>query len=76
MNNQRLLIAVLILAYVFSPSLLNWMINPEGSWLRPYIIWSGLIVAAFIVQLSERPSEDLNKNNKTSELKQADNSKS
>jgi len=57
MNNQRLLIVVLILAYVFSPSLLNWMINPEGSWLRPYIIWSGVILTAFILQFRGRRNE-------------------
>ncbi len=49
MNNQQLLIAVLIVAYVFSPTLLNWMINPEGSWLRPYIIWFFMILAAVFV---------------------------
>ncbi|GAA6154410.1 hypothetical protein [Pseudoteredinibacter isoporae] len=49
MNNQQLLIAVLIIAYVFSPTLLNWMINPEGSWLRPYIIWFFMILAAVFV---------------------------
>ncbi len=46
MNNQQTLIAVLIIAYVFSPTLLNWMINPEGSWLRPYAIWFFMILAA------------------------------
>jgi len=48
-NNQQLLIVVLIIAYFFSPTLLNWMINPEGSWLRPYIIWVAMIIAALFV---------------------------
>jgi len=25
------------------------MINPEGSWLRPYIIWVAMIIAALFV---------------------------
>lgn len=57
MNNHRLLIVVLILTYVFSPSLLNWMINPEGSWLRPYILWTGLIITAFVLQLQGRHND-------------------
>ncbi|MCV6626033.1 MAG: hypothetical protein OIF38_08045 [Cellvibrionaceae bacterium] len=49
MNNQQLLIAVLIIAYVFSPTLFNWMINPDGSWLRPFIIWLMLLLGAVLV---------------------------
>lgn len=50
MTNQRLLIGLLLGAYVFSPSLLTWMIDPEGTWYRPYIIWAALIVAAYLFQ--------------------------
>lgn len=57
MNNQQLLIAVLIVAYVFSPTLLNWMINPEGSWLRPYIIWVVMLLATIFVYQPWRDDE-------------------
>lgn len=54
MNNQRLLICLLLGAYVFSPSLLTWMIDPEGAWYRPYILWAALIVAAYLFQRTPR----------------------
>jgi len=50
MHNQRLLILILLVAYIFSPTLFAWMINPEGAWYRPYIIWASLIATAFIFQ--------------------------
>lgn len=50
MTNQRLIILALLIAYIFSPTVFTWMINPEGAWYRPYIIWAMLIVAAFVLQ--------------------------
>lgn len=50
MQNQRLLIFLLLGAYIFSPSLLTWVIDPDGAWYRPYFIWALLIVAAFLFQ--------------------------
>lgn len=55
MNNQRLVILLLLIAYIFSPTLFTWIINPEGAWYRPYIIWGLVIVLAFIVQLRKKP---------------------
>ncbi|WP_439133230.1 hypothetical protein [Pseudomaricurvus sp.] len=49
MHNQRLLVLFLLIAYIFSPTLFTWMINPEGAWYRPYIIWAMVILTAYIV---------------------------
>lgn len=54
MNNQRLVILLLLVAYIFSPSLFNWIINPEGAWYRPYIVWVVVIVIAFIMQIRRK----------------------
>lgn len=54
MNNQRLVILLLLVAYIFSPSLFNWIINPEGAWYRPYIVWIVVIVIAFIMQIRRK----------------------
>jgi hypothetical protein len=54
MNNQRLVILLLLVAYIFSPSLFNWIINPAGSWYRPYIVWVVVIVIAFIMQIRRK----------------------
>ncbi len=50
MNNQSRIIFLLLIAYLFSPSLFSWMADPAGSWLRPYLVWSLVIVTAFIIQ--------------------------
>lgn len=54
MNNQRLVILLLLVAYIFSPSLFNWIINPEGAWYRPYLVWVAVIVIAFIMQIRRK----------------------
>ena len=51
MNNQRLVILLLLVAYIFSPSVFNWIVDPEGSWYRPYIVWLLVIAIAFSLQL-------------------------
>lgn len=56
MNNQRLVILLLLIAYIFSPTLFTWIINPEGAWYRPYIIWVLVIIIAFVMQLRKKPS--------------------
>lgn len=58
MNNQRLLIGLLLGAYIFSPSLLTWMIDPSGAWYRPYILWIALIVTAYLLQRKPRRRTD------------------
>ncbi len=50
MNQQRPLILLLLLAYIFTPTLYAWVISPSGVWYKPYIIWLLVIVAAFVVQ--------------------------
>lgn len=57
MNNHRLVILLLIAGYVFSPVLFNWMINPEGAWFRPYIIWALIIVVAYLIQGRRKPND-------------------
>lgn len=54
MNNQRLVILLLLIAYIFSPTLFNWIINPDGVWYRPYIVWVVVIAIAFIMQVRRK----------------------
>ena len=46
----RPLILLLMALYIVSPSLFSWMINPNGAWYRPYIIWMLVIIVAFYLQ--------------------------
>lgn len=58
MNNQRLVILLLLLAYLFSPTLFTWVLHPEGAWYRPYLIWVAVIVIAYALQRHrKRPHE-------------------
>lgn len=54
MNSQRLVILLLLIGYIFSPTLFTWIINPEGAWYRPYLIWLLVIVIAFVIQLRRK----------------------
>jgi hypothetical protein len=56
MNNQRLVILLLLIAYIFSPTLFTWIIDPEGAWYRPYIMWMLVIAVAYAIQARKRPS--------------------
>lgn len=59
MNNQRLVILLLLVAYIFSPSLFNWIINPAGAWYRPYIVWVIVILIAFVMQIRRKNFREL-----------------
>jgi len=59
MNNQRLVILLLLIGYIFSPTLFTWIINPEGAWYRPYIIWMLVIAIALVMQLRRKKPPDL-----------------
>jgi hypothetical protein len=50
MNKQRPLLLFVLVAYIFSPTLYGWVINPAGAWYKPYIIWAMVIVLAYIMQ--------------------------
>jgi hypothetical protein len=54
MNNQRLVILLLLVAYIFSPRLFTWILNPEGAWYRPFIVWVVVIAIAFVMQLRRK----------------------
>lgn len=58
MNNQRLVILLLLIGYIFSPTLFSWIINPEGAWYRPYLIWVLVIAIAFVIQLRRKKSHN------------------
>ncbi len=59
MNNQRLVILLLLIAYIFSPTVFDWIINPEGAWYRPYIAWIFVIAVAFVIQLRRKKYQDI-----------------
>ena len=44
--------------YLFSPAIMDWWIDADGAWYRPYVLWLILIVVTFILQ-SQRDADEL-----------------
>ncbi|HWV15074.1 MAG TPA: hypothetical protein VN030_06545 [Cellvibrio sp.] len=59
MHHQRLVILLLLIAYLFSPSLFTWIISPNGVWYRPYIFWIGVVIVTFAFQMSRKKPHKL-----------------
>jgi len=53
----RPLILFILGLYIFSPTLFTWMVNPNGAWYRPYIIWVVVIVIAYFLQSRTTPND-------------------
>ncbi|MCE2027063.1 hypothetical protein [Sessilibacter corallicola] len=54
MNNpvvtHRLLILLLLVLTSFSPALFSWVLSEQGTWYRPFIVWSFVILIAYLLQ--------------------------
>ncbi|MBX2807320.1 MAG: hypothetical protein KTR20_01705 [Cellvibrionaceae bacterium] len=50
MSNQRFLFLTLFIAYTFAPTLFSWVASPEGSWLKPFMVWTLVIIGAYLLQ--------------------------
>jgi hypothetical protein len=55
---SRSIMWLIFAAYVFAPTAFGWMIDPGGAWYRPYIIWAGIVLAAFLLQPRTTDSEN------------------
>ena len=55
---NRALVLLMGLAFVFYPSITEWVTSGETTWYRPYQIWLVVVVAAFWNQRA-RFSDDL-----------------
>jgi len=56
MNNHRFIFFILLIGYIFTPTLFNWLISPEGSWYKPFILWIFIIIGAYLFQRSQKLS--------------------
>lgn len=43
MYSYRLVLLLVLSFYLFSPVIIDWWIEPAGTWYRPFIIWLMLI---------------------------------
>ena len=50
MNKPSPLVYMALVAYIFAPTLIGWVMNPHGEWYRPFGLWLLVVVVAFCVQ--------------------------
>jgi hypothetical protein len=50
MNRQSPLILLLLVAYIFLPTLLHWLTDASNGWYKPFIVWLGVILGAYLLQ--------------------------
>lgn len=44
---DRLVLLLLIAAYILSPVLMQWWLDAGSTWYRPYLIWLLLIILTY-----------------------------
>ncbi len=54
MNRRRPILLLLLIAYIFSPSLMGWIFDTNGVWYRPFIIWTIVIAIAFAIAVQDK----------------------
>lgn len=51
------LLLLIILSFVFMPTLQEWIVQGGANWYRPFIIWLVVIVYVFITQSGGQQDE-------------------
>jgi hypothetical protein len=46
----RLVLILVVGIYLFSPAIMDWWIDADGVWYRPYLLWLILILVTFVLQ--------------------------
>jgi len=54
MTRQSPLLLLILMLFIFLPSLVRWMMSADGAWYRPYLIWALVIVATYLFQRKTR----------------------
>jgi len=50
MNKHQPLLLLLLVVYIIFPSLVDWVIDAQAGWYRPFIFWAVVVLVAFILQ--------------------------
>jgi uncharacterized membrane protein len=54
---NRALLLMLGIAFIFFPSIEEWLFTGDVAWYRPYLIWLLVVIAAYWNQHSRYPDE-------------------
>jgi hypothetical protein len=44
------LVFLALLGYICFPFMVDWLLDPDGHWYRPFIVWLFVVVIAFLIQ--------------------------
>ncbi|MCY4045215.1 MAG: hypothetical protein OXE99_09055 [Cellvibrionales bacterium] len=50
MHIHRGILLVLVVIFIFSPTIQDWVSNNAGQWYRPFIVWAVVIGFAYLSQ--------------------------
>ena len=58
MDTDRLLIILILGAYLLSPAIIDWWSESGRAWYRPYLLWLGLIMLSYWIARSGNRDRD------------------
>ena len=47
---HRAILSLLLVLYVFTPSIQAWVLESGAAWYRPYIAWAVVIFTTYLLQ--------------------------
>ena len=50
MNISPVLLLIMLVVFVFAPSLQDWVTQGGSMWYRPYLMWLAVVIFVFIAQ--------------------------
>jgi hypothetical protein len=56
MHQQRPFFLLILVAFMLSPSIVDWATNPQPIWYKPFILWAMVVLAAYVIQRRKKSS--------------------
>ncbi|MEY4589497.1 MAG: hypothetical protein RL497_1573 [Pseudomonadota bacterium] len=56
MHQQRPFLLLILVAFMLSPSFINWATNPQPIWYKPFLVWALVVLAAYFIQRHKKSS--------------------
>ncbi|MDX5298706.1 MAG: hypothetical protein LPK85_07120 [Gammaproteobacteria bacterium] len=53
----RLIFLLVLAIYIFSPTIMDWWIQPGSLWYRPFLIWLALVGLAMWLEYRGNPDD-------------------
>lgn len=57
MRKQGPILLLILVIYIFAPTLIRWVMHPGVAWYRPYLVWLLVVLIAFLLH-ETRPRSD------------------